>query len=76
MSVAGVMGRHRWALGAGAAIAACLVLMGLLVDQNSVSANDVSRTAGGTDFLVTSTSMWEVSGGALYFRGRLVTGVS
>jgi hypothetical protein len=55
MSVAGVMGRHRWALGAGAAIAACLVLMGLLVDQNSVSANDVSRTAGGTDFLVTST---------------------
>lgn len=55
MSVLGIMGRHRWALGTGAAIAACLVLMGLMIDRNSVSANGVSRTATSADFLVTST---------------------
>jgi hypothetical protein len=46
--------RHRWALGAGAAIAACLVLTGLLVHRHSPIANGATRSLAAPDFVVTS----------------------
>jgi hypothetical protein len=47
--------RGGWALGAGATIAACLVLIGLLANRHSLSAGGVARTPGTADFVVTST---------------------
>jgi nitrous oxidase accessory protein NosD len=45
---------RRWALGAGAAIAGSLVLMGLLVNRHSLSAESATRGVGAPDFVVTS----------------------
>jgi hypothetical protein len=55
MSALDGIDRGRWALGAGVTIAACLVLMGLVVNRHSLSANAPSRSLGAADFVVTST---------------------
>jgi len=47
--------RRRWALSAGAAIAACLVLMGLVVHRYSPTAHGASSSLAAPDFVVSST---------------------
>jgi parallel beta helix pectate lyase-like protein len=55
MSVRDAGDRRGWALGAGATVAICLVLIGLLANRHSLSASGAVRTPAGADFVVTST---------------------
>ena len=55
MSALEAIGRRRRALGLGATIAGCLVLIGLSVNRYSLNANGATRTLGAPDFVVTST---------------------